>query len=130
MSHRLRLLVLGLLVLAIGASLPARADTGQVFAHLFAVPAEAPGDGNGSQRITALEAWLTDTFGGFTRLGRGLGGWKNETGQVETEANTLYLATAPRDFSKEIAVRLEHDFGVRVPYVLVFPAEIFVKRAQ
>lgn len=130
MPQGLRFLLPGLLVLAICTAAPVRADTGQVFAHLFTVPSELPGGGDASQRTTELEAWLTESFGGYTRLGTGRGGWKNETGQVETETDTVYLTTAPRDFSKEIAGRLEHDFGVRVPYVLVFPAGIFVKRGQ
>ena len=62
------LLLLGLL----GAwPLPASADTEQVFAHLFVVPA-ALADGSSALAATAsLEAWLAETYGGYTRLGAG-----------------------------------------------------------
>lgn len=127
MFRRLQLPALFLLALMFCAVGPARAETRQVFAHLFAVPTDMPGGGDASTIMPAFEAWLTESFGGYTRLGSGGGGWKNEAGQVETEGNTVYLTTADRDFSKEIAARLTHDFGERVPYVLVFPAGLFVK---
>ena len=116
------LLLLGLLA---ARPLPAAADTEQVFAHLFVVPAALADGSSALAAVAALEAWLAETYGGFTRLGAGVGGWKNETGQVETEANAVYLTTAPRDVSKDIAARLAGDFGVRVPYVLVLPAGAF-----
>jgi hypothetical protein len=127
MPHLLKRLALGLFVLALCGSTLARAETRQVFAHLFVVPTELPDGGNILERTATLEAWLAESFGGYTRLGPGGGGWKNEKGQVETEANAIYLTTAGRDFSKEIAARLEQDFSVRVPYVLVLPAGFFVK---
>ena len=98
------LLLLGLLA---ARPLPAAADTEQVFAHLFVVPAALADGSSALAAVAALEAWLAETYGGFTRLGAGVGGWKNETGQVETEANAVYLTTAPRDVSKDIAARLK-----------------------
>jgi len=127
MSRRLQLPALCLFALIACAATSARAETRQVFAHLFAVPTDITGGMDASEKMPAFEAWLTESFGGYTRLGSGGGGWKNEAGQVETEGNTVYLTTADRDFSKEIAARLAHDFGERVPYVLVFPAGLFVK---
>jgi hypothetical protein len=127
----LRVLAAILLLVALCARpVPAVADTEQVFAHLFIVPA-ALADGSDAGPATAgLEAWLAETYGGYTRLGAGAGGWKNEVGQVETEANAAYLTTAPRDVSKDIAARLAQDFGVRVPYVLVFSAGAFTARSR
>jgi hypothetical protein len=132
MPHPLRRLVLCLLLAAFCAAAPApvRAQTQQVFAHLFAVPTVMPDGGSPAERTAALESWLAESFGGYTRLGAGVGGWKNETGQVETENNAVYLVTASRDYTKEIAARLGQDFGVRVPYVLVFPAGLFAKRGE
>lgn len=127
MSRRALLPLLCLLALLWCPSASAGAETRQVFAHLFTIPTDGLGGDDASARMPAFEAWLTDSFGGYTRLGPGGGGWKNETGQVETEGNTVYLATADRDVSKEIAARLVSDFGERVPYVLVFPAGLFVK---
>ncbi|MHC1712064.1 MAG: hypothetical protein AB9872_07945 [Solidesulfovibrio sp.] len=121
-----RLAVCLLVAVLCGATL-AQAETRQVFAHLLVVPTELPDGGNILEKTAAFEAWLTEAFGGFTRLGPGGGGWKNEKGQVETEANATYLTTASRDFSKEIATRLFEDFSVRVPYVLVFPAGLYAK---
>lgn len=128
MRHPLFPLSVCLVALLSWGAAMARADTQQVFAHLFTIPASLPDGGDAKARTAELEAWLAETFGGYTRLGPGGGGWKNETGQVETEANTVYLATAPRDFSKEIAARLATDFGERVPYVLAFPAGLFARR--
>jgi hypothetical protein len=102
-------------------------ESQQVFAHLFTVPTVLPGGADAAEQTAALRTWLAETFGGFTRLGAGEGGWKNEEGHLETEANTTYLVTAPRDVSKEIAARLTRDFGVRIPYVLVFPAAVSAK---
>ena len=116
------LLLVGLLV---ARPLPAAADTEQVFAHLFVVPAALADGASALAAAAALETWLAETYGGYTRLGAGVGGWKNEVGQIETEANAIYLTTAPRDVSKDIAARLAGDFGVRVPYVLVLPAGAF-----
>ncbi len=126
MRHSIRPFILGLALVLAWAG-PTRADSVQVFAHLFVVPAMLPDGTPADSQVLRLESWLTDAFGGFTRLGQGLGGWKNERGQVETEPNTAYLVTAPRDFSKEIAGRLDRDFGVRVPYVLALPAGLFAK---
>ncbi|MHC1791627.1 hypothetical protein [Solidesulfovibrio sp.] len=118
------------LVLLLGRTGPARADTEQVFAHLLVVPAALPDGSAAADRLPAFESWLAETFGGFTRLGSGTGGWKNESGQIETEINTAYLTTASRDVSKDIAARLVQDFGMRVPYVLVFSAGAFVARSR
>ena len=102
----------------------------QVFAHVFIVPAALADGSDAAARLPDFEAWLAETFGGYTRLGTGGGGWKNETGQVETEVNTTYLTTAGRDCSKDIAARLVQEFGMRVPYVLVVPAGAFVARSR
>ena len=110
------------------AAVPVAAESQQVFAHLFTVPAALPDGGDSAAQVSALHAWLAETFGGYTRLAPGgEGGWKNETGVVETEVNTAYLVTAPRDVSKDIAARLARDFGMRVPYVLTFPAALYAK---
>ncbi|WP_300161384.1 hypothetical protein [Solidesulfovibrio sp.] len=105
----------------------ARAESRQVFAHLFTVPADLPAGGDASARIPALEEWLAGSFGGFTRLGSGDGGWKNEQGKIEIQGNVVYLVTANRDYAKEIAARLVADFGERMPYILVFAADQFLK---
>lgn len=105
----------------------ARAESRQVFAHLFTVPTDHVDGGDAALKLPALETWLVQSFGGYTRLGAGDGGWKNEQGQTETQANAVFLVTANRDVSKELAARLSHDFGERLPYVLVFPADQFVK---
>lgn len=116
-----------LLVLCLLPPCPVTAETTQqVFAHMFAVPSRLPDGSDAAPRIRALEDWLATTYGGYTRLGPGAGGWKNEQGQVENEANTTYIVTAPRDAGKSIADRLRQEFGVRVPYVLVFSADRFV----
>ena len=113
------------LVAACLTAVPATAaPSQQVFVHLFTVPTVLPGGEDAAGQTATLRAWLAETFGGFTRLGTGEGGWKNEQGRLETEANTTYLVTAPRDVAKEIEERLRRDFGVRVPYVLVFPAAV------
>jgi len=109
---------------------PARAEVVDVFAHMFAVPAALADGSDAAPVLPAFEAWLAESFGGYTRMGSGYGGWKNETGQIETEANAVYLTTANRDSSKEIAARLVQDFGVRVPYVLVLPAGAFALRSR
>lgn len=128
MRHVLfRLVLTGLVLALLSTVATAGTESQQVFAHLFTVPAALPGGEDTADRLPSLEAWLAETFGGYTRFGPGQGGWKNETGQVEIERNTTYLVTAPRDFSKEIAARLAGDFGVRVPYVLVLPAGLFAK---
>lgn len=116
-----------LLTLLLPALSTAEAASRQVFTHLFIVPALLPDGAEAAPRLAGLESWLNETFGGYTRLAPGQGGWKNETGQVESETNTVYLVTASRNLSKDIAARLSGEFGVRVPYVLVFPAELFVK---
>ena len=116
-----------LLALCLSASAAAVAETQQVFAHLFTVPTSLPEGGDVAAQTTALQAWLAETFGGYTRFGPGEGGWKNESAAIETEANVTYIVTAPRDVSKDIAARLARDFAVRVPYVLVFPAALCVK---
>ena len=103
-----------------------RAESRQVFAHVFTVPTVLPEGASASARQRELEAWLSATFGGFTCLGRGTGGWKNEGGRVETQDNVVYLVTAGRDVSKAIAEKLRADFGERAPYVLVIPAGQFV----
>uniref|UniRef100_I2PZ96 DUF3574 domain-containing protein n=1 Tax=Desulfovibrio sp. U5L TaxID=596152 RepID=I2PZ96_9BACT len=127
MSRRVLVPALCLLALLWCLPTPAQAETRQVFAHLFTVPTDGAGGTDAAARMPAFEAWLVASFGGYTRLGSGGGGWKNEAGQVEIEGNTAYLATADRDVSKEIAARLVADFGERVPYVLVFPAGLFAK---
>lgn len=119
--------LLCLLATAWPAGRSSAADSQQVFAHLFTVPDALPDGADPAPRIVALKAWLSETFGGYTRLGPGEGGWKNETGAVETETNTVYLVTAPRDVSRDIGAWLAREFGVRVPYVLVLPAALFVK---
>ena len=130
MQKPLRLLILALVLVCLGHSLPARADTEQVFAHLFIVPAALADGSEAAPQVPAFEAWLAETYGGYTRLGAGAGGWKNETGQIETEDNTIYLTTAGRDCSKDIAARLVQVFGMRVPYVLVLPAGAFAARGR
>ena len=112
---------------AVGLALVWRASRVINFAagDLGIVPATLADGSDAAPRVPEFEAWLTETYGGYTRLGAGAGGWKNETGQIETEANAVYLTTAPRDVSKDIAARLAGDFGVRVPYVLVLPAGAF-----
>ena len=107
------------------AAVPAWAGSTPVVAHLFLVPTALPNGRDAAPVLAGLETWLTGTCGGFTRLGTGHGGWRNEQGQAETEANAAYLVTAPRDLSRDIAARLTRDFGVRVPYVLVFPAGMY-----
>lgn len=130
MPQLLRSLVLAASLVCLGLAAPARADMVQVFAHLFVVPAALADGSDAAPVLPAFEAWLAESFGGYTRMGSGVGGWKNEAGQVETEANAVYLATANRDSSKEIAARLVQDFGVRVPYVLVLPAGAFAPRSH
>ena len=125
-----RSLVLALGLVCLALATPARADMDQVFAHLFVVPAALADGSDAAPLLPAFETWLTESYGGYTRLGSGSGGWKNEAGQIETEANTVYLTTANRDSSKDIAARLARDFGVRVPYVLVLPAGAFVPRSR
>jgi hypothetical protein len=115
-----------LLVLLLAAT-TASAKTQPVITHLFLVPVTLPDGRDAAPALVDLEAWLAESFGGYTRLGTGQGGWKNEPGQVETQVNAAYLVTAPRDVSREIADRLTRDFGERVPYVLVFPAGMFVR---
>lgn len=127
MLRRACLTTLCLAFLLVAAASLAGAETRQVFAHLFTVPTDGSGGTDAAAKMPAFEAWLAETYGGYTRLGSGGGGWKNESGQVEVEGNTAYLTTADRDVSKEIAARLVRDFGERVPYVLVFPAGMFVK---
>lgn len=121
---RALLLPLCLLALCLAAGPAAGGESQQVFAHLFMVPTVLPGGEDAAGQTAVLRTWLAETFGGFTRLGTGEGGWKNEEGRLETEANATYLVTAPRDVSKELAARLRQDFGVRAPYVLVFPAAL------
>lgn len=120
--------ILASLTLALAIMLPLAAAASQqpVVAHLFLVPAKLADGRDAAPQTAALEAWLAETCGGYTRLGPGRGGWKNETGHLETEANAAYLVTAPRDVAAAIARRLTRDFGVRVPYVLTFPAGVFV----
>lgn len=128
MRHAIARCVLFLGLFAVLAAIPAHAaESQQVFVHFFLVPARLPDGTPAASRLPDLDAWLTATCGGYTKLGQAEGGWKNETGQVETEANIAYLVSATRDRSKDIAARLSGDFGVRVPYVLVFPAGLFVK---
>ncbi|HCR14312.1 hypothetical protein [Solidesulfovibrio sp.] len=127
MTRRTMRLLCCLLLAAACLSGAAQAETKQVFAHLFTVPTDLPGGGDAAAKLPALEAWLSESYGGYTRLGAGDGGWKNEQGQLETQGNIIYLVTASRDFSKDIAARLAADFGERMPYVLVFPADRFVK---
>lgn len=132
MPKSLRLVAAAWLFLLLTAALsgPARADTVQVFAHLLAAPVVLPDGSDAAPRLATFETWLAETYGGYTRLGSGTGGWKNESGQIETEANATYLITANRDASKDIAARLVQDFGMRVPYVLVVPAGAFVARSR
>ena len=130
MPQFLRHCVLAVGLACLSLATPARAEVVEVFAHLFVVPAALADGADAAPVLPAFEAWLAQTFGGYTRMGSGAGGWKNETGQIETEANTVYLTTANRDSSKEIAARLVQDFGVRVPYVLVLPAGAFALRGR
>ncbi|MFU2210603.1 hypothetical protein [Solidesulfovibrio sp. C21] len=116
-----------LIILACLAAAPAPAQSSRVvMAHIFTVPADPPG-GNIDAVLPAFENWLATSFGGYTRLGAGDGAWKNKKGQVETQGNIVFLITTGRDVSKDIAARLTRDFGEREPYVLVFPAGLFVK---
>ncbi len=130
MIRRYRLLAACFCLALLWTAGPVRAETAQVFAHLLVVPLALPDGSDAAQRTADFEAWLIESFGGYTRLGLGSGGWKNEAGQPETEANATYLTTASRDASKEIAARMVQDFGMRVPYVLVFPAGAFVTRPK
>ena len=130
MPQFLRSFLLAVSLTCLSLATPAQADMVQVFAHLFVVPAALADGSDAAPALPAFEAWLAESFGGYTRMGSGVGGWKNETGQIETEANTVYLTTANRDSSKEIAARLVQDFGMRVPYVLVLPAGAFALRSH
>ena len=121
MRHVRSLLLLGLLVLLSATAVQA-AQSRMVFVHFFLVPTTLADGTGAAEKRPAFETWLTATYGGFTRLGQGAGAWKNAKGQVETEANTAYLVSTHRDVSKDIAARLTADFGVREPYILVFPA--------
>lgn len=114
-------LTLCVLVLAAAPAL-ARPGAGPVVAHFFLVPARLPDGRDAAPRLAALEDWLAESFGGYTRLGPARGGWKNERGQVETADNLAYLVSFSRDVSGEIAARIGRDFGERVPYVLTFAA--------
>mgnify|MGYP001233706570 CR=1 FL=1 len=122
-----RLVLLACLAAALAPAAVGATESRQVFVHLFLVPATLADGTDAKGRLPDFEAWLTATYGGYTRLGQGAGGWKNESGQVETETNTAYLVSTSRDDSKDIAARLTEDFGVRVPYVLVFSAGQYVK---
>jgi hypothetical protein len=122
-----RALALACLCGLLAAAAPAGPPAQPVTAHLFLVPVTLPDGRDAAERLAGLEAWLAEAFGGYTRLGTGHGGWQNEAGRVETEANAAYLVTAPRDVSRDIGDRLTRDFGVRVPYVLAFPAAMFVR---
>ena len=115
-----------LAILACCAVGPAGAGTQQVYVHLFTVPTDIPGS-DITKVLPDFEVWLTESFGGYTRLGAGDGAWKNEQGRIEAQGNTVYLASADHDASADIAARLTRDFGERAPYVLVFPAGRFVK---
>ncbi|UJX41822.1 hypothetical protein K9F62_03715 [Desulfovibrio sp. JY] len=117
--------ILAILVLFAASPAPAQSSR-MVMAHIFTVPADPPG-GNIDTVLPAFENWLATSFGGYTRLGTGDGAWKNEKGQVETQGNIVFLVTTSRDVSKDIAARLTRDFGERAPFVLVFPAGMFVK---
>jgi hypothetical protein len=116
-----------LAILACCAVGPAGAGTKQVYVHLFTVPTDLPGGGGITRVLPDFEVWLAESFGGYTRLGAGDGAWKNEQGQIEAQGNTVYLVSADRDASADIAARLTRDFGERAPYMLVFPAGRFVK---
>ncbi|WP_428565887.1 MAG: hypothetical protein ACP59X_05450 [Solidesulfovibrio sp. DCME] len=116
-----------LLLAAFCLATTARAENRQVFAHLFTVPTDLPGGGDDSTKLPGFESWLVQSCGGYTKLGPGNGGWKNEQGQVEVQGNVVYLVTAPRDVSKDLAARLTSVFGERQPYILVFPADQFLK---
>lgn len=118
-------LTLCVLVLA-AAPVTARQGAEPVVAHVFLVPARLPDGGDAASRLADLEAWLAEAYGGYTRLGPARGGWKNERGQVETADNVAYLVSFSRDVSGDIAARLTRDFGERVPYVLTFPAGVYV----
>ncbi len=117
----------GLLLAACCLAATAQAENRQVFAHLFTVPTDLPDGGDDSMKLPGFEGWLAQSFGGYTKLGSGDGAWKNEQGQVEIQGNVVYLVTAARDVSKDLATRLAADFGERQPYILVFAADQFRK---
>jgi hypothetical protein len=119
---------IGLLLAIFCLTAAAQAENRQVFAHLFTVPTDdLPGGADAAGKILELEKWLVQSCGGYTRLGAGNGAWKNDQGQVELQGNAVYLVTASRDFAKDLAARLSKDFGERMPYILVFPADQFLK---
>lgn len=127
LRHAIPLLVL---LLCLAPLQPSLADDGPVLAHLCVIPSPTPQSDADGKRQEAFETWLCRRFGGFTRLGRGRGGWIEEAGRQETETNAVYLVTTTGDTSRELAERIARDFAVRVPYVLVFPATRFPGGAQ
>lgn len=127
MRHMLArcVLLLALCSLVPAAPPATAASAKRVIVHFFTVPVTLPDGTPAKARLAELETWLTETCGGYTKLGQAVGGWKNEAGQTESETNIAYLVSSPRDVSAALAARLHKDFGERVPYVLTFPAGRF-----
>lgn len=82
-------IILGIACL-IGCAHQARTETSG-HRTLFVVPTTLP-DGTPSHvQVEALESWLIEKAGGYTRLGTGTGGWESPTGEIITEENHIYL---------------------------------------
>ena len=122
MPRRLALFcALGLIFLVLGAGTGLAGDS-PVYVHYFAAPLRLPDNRSAGAQLSRLRKQLVELAGGYTEQGRGLGGWKNEKGRLETQAVLTFLVSADRDLSAEIAALLARDFKEREPYVLVWQA--------
>lgn len=86
----------------------------------FVVPMKLPSGQPSDAQRAALEAWLVDRAGGFTRFGAVKGAWKAGDGQIVAEDNVAYLVSMDDEdegFAKELRQRIEEDFDQEEAYV-------------
>ncbi len=108
-------------LVAVCAMLLAGCATREPGRLLFVVPDTLPDGTPATEARAALEVYLAETAGGYTRLDEVTGGWMSPAGVVVTEPNDLYLVSPggadPAELRAEIERRILEDFDQQAAYI-------------
>jgi len=85
--------------------------------YFFVVPQDLPDGTSSEPQRKALEAWLVQQAGGYTRLGPCRGGWQNGRDLIE-EDSIAYFVVGPDGLRSQIEQRIVRQFKQRQALVV------------
>ncbi|MBN1347518.1 MAG: hypothetical protein JXQ73_32810 [Phycisphaerae bacterium] len=96
---------------------PETEDAANSARYFFVVPQWLPGGASSKPQREALEQWLVQRAGGFTRIGPVRGGWHDGKDLIE-EDSIAYFVVGPVGLKPVIETRVLGEFKQRKAFVV------------